>query len=161
MLITCCIWSGSCLFLIAQGFLLTFRYLRRAFIKFLRFYVPHILWCDADPTVESLARNQVGSFLLATFPFDINNVQINHSPHFSALDIEPAISLTLLVPLQISRVLSEKSFPFLSKSSKTLPFYFSSTFSFFHIYFSSTLLAFFSFSLVSIALLWTWVDLLT
>ena len=161
MLITCYIWSSSCLFLISQGFLLTLWYPRRAFIKFLRFYVPHILRCDADPMIENLARNWVGSFLLATFPFDINNVQINHSPHFSALDIEPTISLTLLVPSQISRVLSEKSFPFLSKSSKTLPFYFSSTFSFFRVYFSLALSAIFSFSLVSISLLWTWVDLLT
>ena len=48
--------------------------------------------------VESLARNRAGSFPFATFPFDINTVQINHSPYFSALEIEPAISITLLVP---------------------------------------------------------------
>ena len=104
-----------------------------------------------DPTIESLARNQTGSFPLATFPFDINTIEINHSPHFSALDIELAISLTLLVPSQISKGLFEKSF--LKKSSETLPFYFSSTFSFFRVYFSLALLAFFSFSSVPIALL--------
>ena len=35
------------------------------------------------------------------------------------------------MPSRISRAISEKSFPFLSKSSKTLPFHFSSTFSLF------------------------------
>ena len=150
---SCAVSNSIVAFLIAQGLLLMLRYLRRAFIKFWRFYGPHVLRCDTDPMIESLARSQAGSFLLATFSFDINTVQINHSPHFSVLDIEPAISLTLLMPSQISRALFEKSSPFLSKSSETVPFYFSSTFSFFRVYFSSALLAFFSFFLVSIAFL--------
>ena len=52
-------------FLTTQGPLLTLRHSRLAFIKFLRLYVPHVLWCDADPTAEDFAGTRAGIFPLS------------------------------------------------------------------------------------------------
>ena len=69
MLRACHISPSYCAdaFLTAQGTLLTLRHLRRAFIKFLRLHIPHVLWCDADPMAEDFAGTRAGIFPLVTF----------------------------------------------------------------------------------------------
>ena len=44
-------------FIIDQVTLLTFQYTRRAFIKLLRLYVPHVPRCDENPTAEHFIGN--------------------------------------------------------------------------------------------------------
>ena len=57
-------------FQLQRGTLLTLWHLGRFSIYFLQRHVPHVLWCDGDPTVENFIGVWAGTVSL-TFPFHI------------------------------------------------------------------------------------------
>ena len=71
--------------------LLTLWHPRRAFIKFLRLHVPHVLWCNANLMAGDFIGNRAGIFPLILLS-NTNIVGTLHSLHFALIHFTCALT---------------------------------------------------------------------